>query len=288
MARIRHGRWPCDSWSQSLKSELCGAGPGCENRPVSSTGRNDYCAFSKAIEHLGDRWSLPILAQLVVLGPLGFNEFANGLPGRISRSILAEKLRKLEDLGLISRDDGGPRPRRYRLTGIGRDLAPTILALRGWAETWLPDDVAMVERDPEVVLGWLTKCIDVTALPERQAVVEITIRNDREDRFWLVLERGIEPFGCFEDPMLDESRYVYVEAGITVLVALAGGRRSWTDAFADESIRAFGMPDLTIQVPTWFRRVDQRDAERLPGAHSPVSAVARSESGTAASTQSTP
>jgi hypothetical protein len=66
----------------------------------------------------------------------------------------------------------------------------------------------MAERDPDVVLGWLTKRIDMSGLPERQTVVEITMRHERERRCWLVLERGIEPSGCFEDPMLDESRYV--------------------------------------------------------------------------------
>jgi DNA-binding HxlR family transcriptional regulator len=124
---------------------------------------NDYCSFSKAIEHLGDRWSLPILGQLVVFGqPMGFNDFANGLPGHISRSVLADKLRKLEELGLISRGHGRYDP--YRLTAVGNALAPTILSLRGWAEAWLPEDPALVERDPDVVLAWLAQRVDATRL----------------------------------------------------------------------------------------------------------------------------
>jgi len=231
---------------------------------MGSTDVTDYCAFSKAIEHLGDRWSLPILAQLVLLGPLSFNEFASGLPGHISRSVLADKLRKLEQLGLVSHDGSGRRPDPYRLTAAGNDLAPTILALRNWAEGWLPDDVAIVERDPEIVLGWLTKRIDVAGLPERQAVVEIAMRHENEHRCWLVLERGIEPYGCFEDPLLDESRYVYVEAGMTVMLALARGRRSWVDETADGSIAAFGDPDLIRQLPSWFQSVDDGISARVP------------------------
>ena len=146
---------------------------------MAATDIDDYCAFSKAVEHLGDRWSLPILAQLVLLGPRSFSELASGLPGHVSRSVLADKLRKLEQLGLISRENGGRRPDPYRLTVAGNDLAPTILSLQGWAEAWLPDDVAIVERDPEIVFGWLTKRIDVAGLPERQAIVEITMRHER-------------------------------------------------------------------------------------------------------------
>jgi DNA-binding HxlR family transcriptional regulator len=257
-------RWLVKDRPESAKSEPYGVGPRCENGGVGSTDINDYCAFSKAVEHLGDRWSLPILAQLVVLGPLSFNEFASGLPGHISRSVLADKLRKLEELGLISREGGGRRPDPYRLTAAGNDLAPAILSLRGWAEAWLPDDVAMVERDPEIVLGWLTKRIDIAGLPERQAIVEISMRHAGGHRCWLVLKRGIEPYGCFEDPVLDESRYVYVEAGITVLLALARGRRSWADVMADGSIAAFGNPDLVSQLPSWFQSVDESSSGGVP------------------------
>jgi len=239
---------------------------------VAATDIDDYCAFSKAVEHLGDRWSLPILAQLVLLGPRSFSELAGGLPGHVSRSVLADKLRKLEQLGLISRENGGRRPDPYRLTVAGNDLAPTILSLQGWADAWLPDDVAMVERDPEIVFGWLTKRIDVAGLPERQAIVEVTMRHEREHRCWLVLERGTSPYGCFEDPLLDESRYVYVEAGITVLLALARGRRSWADAVADGSVAAFGNPDLIRQIPFWFKSVEQSKSEIVPDR--PASTVA--------------
>ena len=51
-----------------------------------------YCSFTKALEHLGDRWSLLIVRQLGAFGPLGFNELTRALPGRISRSVLTERL----------------------------------------------------------------------------------------------------------------------------------------------------------------------------------------------------
>ena len=116
-----------------------------------------YCSFTKAIEQLGDRWILLIVRELGVFGPLGFNELAAGLPGRISRSVLAERLRRLEVLGLVSRGDGNGVHAPYRLTAVGRALMPTILSLRGWADTWLPDDPDMIERDPAIVLAWLSQ-----------------------------------------------------------------------------------------------------------------------------------
>ena len=108
-----------------------------------------YCSFTKAIEHLGDRWSLLIVRQLGMFGALGFNELIRTLPGRISRSVLTDRLRRLETLGLVSREG----PTGYRLTTVGAGLMPVLASLRGWAETWLPDDPAMVEREPVTVIS---------------------------------------------------------------------------------------------------------------------------------------
>src|SRR5215203_3788505 len=85
-----------------------------------------YCSFTKAIEHLGDRWSLLIVRELGMFGSQGFNDLVTGLPGRISRSVLADRLRRLETLGLRSRPDGlDPHP-AYRLTAVGQGLMATL------------------------------------------------------------------------------------------------------------------------------------------------------------------
>ena len=186
---------------------------------------------------------------------------AAGLPGHISRSVLVERLRKLEEIGILSR--GGrdaPRPRQCRLTAAGEALIPTVMSLRLWAESWIPEDPAMVERDPDIIWAWLGERIDVTRLPARQTIIEVTMRRDDQRRAWLVLERGVEPYGCLEDPLLDETRYVYVEASLPVLLSLTRGHRSWADAIADGSVQAFGDPGLIAQLPRWFKPPDDSPA----------------------------
>jgi DNA-binding HxlR family transcriptional regulator len=217
---------------------------------------DDYCPFTKAIEHLGDRWSLLILRQLGAAGPLGFNALATGIPGRISRSVLLDRLRRLGDLGLVCRDGHHDRGAPYRLTAAGRGLMPTLLELRGWAATWFPDDPAMVERDPDVLPGWLARRLDPATLPRREVVLEIRTRGRVVHRGWLVLRSGAEPYGCLEDPMLDQERYLYVEAGMPVLLALAHGRRDWSQAIDDGSVVVSGDPRLAGELPRWFRPAD--------------------------------
>ncbi len=132
---------------------------------VGSSEFAGYCSFTKAIEHLGDRWSLLIVRELGMFGPQGFNDLAAGLPGRISRSVLADRLRRLETLGLVSRRDGPDPHPAYRLTAVGQGLMATLGSLRAWADTWLPDDPDMLERDPDIVLGWLAQRADPDRVP---------------------------------------------------------------------------------------------------------------------------
>ncbi|HSK28072.1 MAG TPA: helix-turn-helix domain-containing protein [Jiangellales bacterium] len=212
-----------------------------------------YCSFTKAIEHLGDRWSLLIVRELGTFGPQGFNDLVIALPGRISRSVLADRLRRLETLGLVSRREGNDSHPAYRLTAVGQGLMATLGSLRDWADTWLPDDPAMLERDPDIVLGWLAQRANPDHLPVRPVVLELRLHHRYDRRYWLVLQRGVEAYGCLTDPLLDASRYVYLEVSMPAVLALAKGRCDWSESVEDGSVTAAGDPALLGLVATWFR-----------------------------------
>jgi DNA-binding HxlR family transcriptional regulator len=226
----------------------------------------DYCSFTKAVEHLGDRWSLLIVRELATHGSLGFNALAETLPS-ISRSVLARRLRKLEELGIIERE-GRPaaaRPAPHRLTPAGEQLVPTLLSLRSWAERWVPEDPAMVQRDPDVIMLWMTHRADPATAPERRAVLEVDFGGPRAKKVWLVLERGAAPSICFDDPGLPPERYVHVEADAMTLFPISRGLQAWSSAIADQSVALYGAPDLVRAVPGWFR-----PANTMPQATGPT------------------
>jgi DNA-binding HxlR family transcriptional regulator len=219
-----------------------------------------YCSFTKAIEHLGDRWSLLIVRELGTFGPQGFNDLVAGLPGRISRSVLADRLRRLETLGLVSRHERQDRTQAYHLTNMGQSLMTTLSSLRTWSSTWLPDDPDMLDRDPDVVLGWLAQRADPDRAPGRPAVLEIRLHHRSHQRYWLVLQQGVEPYGCLTDPLLDVARYVYLECSMPALLAVARGRLGWPEVFEDGSVTAAGDPALLSKLAEWFRPA----LDRLP------------------------
>jgi DNA-binding HxlR family transcriptional regulator len=227
-------------------------------------GFGEYCPFIKAVEYLGDRWSLLIVQSLALRGAQGFNALADGLPG-VSRSVLARRLRTLEALGLLARLASPGRAVRaapYRLTPAGEALVPTLRSLHRWAERWVPEDPALVQRDPAVLTWWLGQRVDPAAVPAGPVVVALAIGGPRPPpgssrppgpQVWLVLERGAPPSGCLEDPGLALDRYVYVEADGAALYPIARGWRAWGAALADGSVRLYGEPALVRALPGWFR-----------------------------------
>jgi DNA-binding HxlR family transcriptional regulator len=235
---------------------------------MGSSEKTEYCAFTKAVEHLGDRWSLLIIRELALFGPQGFNTLATGLPGHISRSVLTDKLRKLDEIGIVARDPSASRSAPYCLTPAGEQLMPTLKSLWAWAEHWVPEDPASAQRDPTLILWWLRHRTEARALPERQVAIEFALPLDGSDRQWLLLAARVEPELCQEDPMIGEERYVFVEADAGALYPIARGSRSWTDAIADGSVRIYGKPDLVAALPGWFlpvaRDEDARSLLSLP------------------------
>ncbi len=85
------------------------------------------------LEVFGDRWSLLSGRDLMIRGFRTFKEFQESGEG-IATNILAERLRKLEAMGIIAseRDERDRRKVNYRLTERGIDLAPVLLELLIW------------------------------------------------------------------------------------------------------------------------------------------------------------
>lgn len=229
---------------------------------MGSSAKTEYCAFTKAVEHLGDRWSFLIVRELAMFGPQGFNTLASGLPGHVSRSVLADKLRKLEELGLLARDPSGASRSSlpYCLTPAGEQLMPTLKSLWQWAEQWVPENPEMAKRDPSIILWWLRHRVDSRTVPERQVALEIALRGNDPDRSWLLLARSTEPTLCLEDPLIGQDLYVYVEADSADLYPVARGLRSWTEATAAGAVRIYGAPELVAALPGWFLPVERDEA----------------------------
>lgn len=92
--------------------------------------------FHAAIELIGKRWTGAIVCALTER-PLRFGELAKAVPG-LSDRLLSQRLRELEDEGVVEREvePGTPVRVTYSLTEKGAELRPAIRELRLWARRW--------------------------------------------------------------------------------------------------------------------------------------------------------
>jgi DNA-binding HxlR family transcriptional regulator len=98
--------------------------------------RRDNCSVARALEVLGDWWTLLIVRE-AFLGTRRFADFAANL--EISRNILTNRLGHLVKHRVLARVDAGVHGTRYEyeLTPMGKDLATVMTALRQWGDRWI-------------------------------------------------------------------------------------------------------------------------------------------------------
>src|SRR5438477_4284605 len=96
--------------------------------------RRSGCPLNASVEILGDRWSLLIIRDMMLRGSRTYKEFLESHE-RIATNILADRLRRLEDDGIISshRDPNDGRKLIYLLTEKGIALAPVLTEMVLWA-----------------------------------------------------------------------------------------------------------------------------------------------------------
>jgi DNA-binding HxlR family transcriptional regulator len=108
---------------------------------------NSKCPITYSLDTIGDKWSLLVIRDMVFMGKKYYREFINSEEG-ISTNILADRLQKLEENGVISkvRDENNKKQFVYGLTDKGYDLVPVLLELIQWAAKHDPDTGACVDE----------------------------------------------------------------------------------------------------------------------------------------------
>jgi DNA-binding HxlR family transcriptional regulator len=93
---------------------------------------DDPCGIARALDVVGDRWALLVVRELI-FGPKRFVQLRSGLRG-VSPNVLSQRLRDLEEAGLVRRDvlDPPASVAVYELTGRGQALEPVLLELGRW------------------------------------------------------------------------------------------------------------------------------------------------------------
>lgn len=209
---------------------------------------HQYCPVARACEILADRWTLLIVRELL-FGSRRFNDLRRGLP-RISRSLLVERLRHLENNGVIERHMGGrPNVPEYVLTEAGNDLAEVIKHFGTWAIKWVFNDPNRDELDPALFLWKMHQRVNDREFPRRRTVVQFDLTGRRGRKVWLTLVPGdvsssLKPPG-FESDLI-------VRADVSVLYRVWAGFVDYDAAVRSGEILLEGPRELVQAFPRWF------------------------------------
>lgn len=208
-----------------------------------------YCPVARALEVVGDRWSLLIVRDMLA-GRTHFNAIERALPG-ISRAVLAQRLRQLEAGGVVQRHvDARGRASAYTLTSAGLELRTLLEALRDWGARWAFDNPRPDELDPAWLLTSLVSRRRPEALPPRRVIVEFRFRGGRRPHVWLVLDQRDEADICLKHPGFEPD--LIVSADTEVFFRACFGRVSWSEAKRRGWIRCDGSSELWRALPSWF------------------------------------
>ncbi|TML25397.1 MAG: helix-turn-helix transcriptional regulator [Actinobacteria bacterium] len=101
------------------------------------TYEDQNCSAARALEIVGERWSLLIIRDALFAGITRFADFQRRLS--VAPNVLATRLDSFVEHGLMERRQYSQHPEHYEyvLTDQGRDLQPVILALSRWGDRWV-------------------------------------------------------------------------------------------------------------------------------------------------------
>ncbi|MDJ0736029.1 MAG: helix-turn-helix domain-containing protein [Nostocaceae cyanobacterium] len=102
--------------------------------------RRSPCPIACTLDLIGDRWTLLIVRDMMFFGKQRFEEFLDS-PEGISTNILANRLKLLEEQGLVEKQPYSNHSRRmnYQLTEVGKSLRPVLRTMIAWGLKHLPD-----------------------------------------------------------------------------------------------------------------------------------------------------
>lgn len=198
-----------------------------------------YCPLSRALDVLGERWSLMIIRDLYV-GTTRFNDLARGLPG-LSRSLLAKRLRQLQRAGVVDHSD-----ERYRLSQAGRDLQPVLFGLGRWGARWSFDDPQPEELDAELLVWWMHDRLDTSSWPGERHVVQVDFSDDPR-HYWIVVEHGSASV-CHSDPGFGIT--VRLSSDLSTLYQVWLGRLGLAAARRAGRLTVLGQSAIVRDLPT--------------------------------------
>ena len=170
-----------------------------------------FCTVARGAEVLGELWT-PLVVRELLCGSRRFNEIRRGVP-RMSATLLTQRLRKLETLGVVERrrvDSAW----EYHLTPAGEELRPLVVGLGHWGARWIGSRLKPKQLDAGFLMWDIRRFAQLDKFPAGQRIVihfQFTDAPRGERVWWLVVENGTADL-CRDDPGHEVSVVLFIDA----------------------------------------------------------------------------
>lgn len=144
--------------------------------------RRSGCPINLSLEVFGDKWTLLILRDMIFGGVRHFRELQNGSEEGVASNILASRLKKLVELGMLTkRDDPSHKQKAiYSLTEPAIELVPVMAALGTWGSDWLPVSAELSIRARLLAEGGV-ELADRFMAELRQEQLDVALETDSDE-----------------------------------------------------------------------------------------------------------
>lgn len=202
-----------------------------------------YCPIARALDALGDRWTLLVLRELGA-GPQRFTDLKRSLIG-ITPAVLSGRLKQLHEQGLVQEvpDEVAGRV-RYAITPRGREAQPIMRALARFGMDLLEDPA-----DVDHVRPWsaVQTCLIVYFDPF------VALQLDVDERYLVRVDGEESVLSSVRGGGADRTPVVTIEVAAATLFALRQGRITWSDAVADGTLTVTGSKAAVSRFRRLFR-----------------------------------
>ena len=206
---------------------------------MSKRSYNQYCAVARALDIVGERWTLLVVRELLT-GPKRFKDLLGGLSG-IGTNLLSARLKDLEKHGIVRRTTLPPPAGSnvYELTELGWSLEPVIVALSRWGVKFLSDP----RQEDNLRSAWAVVAMRSALEPKVASGIRETyeFRID-EEAFHVRVEDGEAK--AWQGPAVEPD--LVIRGDTRAFLALAAGQLRPAEALESGEIQADGSQDALV------------------------------------------
>jgi DNA-binding HxlR family transcriptional regulator len=208
-----------------------------------------FCPISKAVEILGDKWTLLIVRELL-MGGRRYSELQRGL-SQISPTILSKRLDSLSRYGLVMKKKiPNQKGYEYFPTKSCSELLPIIKSLGDWGMRWAQANLTEKDYDVELLMLYLQRSVNPENLVGDETVIRFKFTDIKEFPDWWMVVEGNKVDLCTNDPGKEVD--VYFTTTVRTMVDVWMGWSTYRKAIAQDALKLVGPKALINNVGAWM------------------------------------